>query len=48
MSRLYLWYPIGPYADLDLRRIIIEREQVPEILSSGLISFDDAKALFRM
>ncbi|EIM80246.1 uncharacterized protein STEHIDRAFT_150792 [Stereum hirsutum FP-91666 SS1] len=43
-----LYFRPGPYADLDLRRIIIEREQVPEILSSGLISFEDAKALFRM
>lgn len=43
-----LYFRPGPYADLDLRRIIVEREQVPEILSSGLISFEDAKALFRM
>lgn len=43
-----LYFRPGPYANLDLRRIIVEREQVPEILSSGLISFEDAKALFRM
>jgi hypothetical protein len=36
----------GPYADLDIRRIIIERELVPEILLSGLITCEEARSLF--
>ncbi|THH20961.1 hypothetical protein EW146_g528 [Bondarzewia mesenterica] len=36
----------GPAADLNLRRIIIEREALPEILLSGLVSAEEAKALF--
>jgi hypothetical protein len=38
----------GPYTDLHLRRIVIEREMVPEILISGLISPQEARELFEL
>ena len=38
----------GPYTDLNLRRIVIEREMVPEILISGLISPQEARELFEL
>ncbi|KAI0311245.1 hypothetical protein OF83DRAFT_1177779 [Amylostereum chailletii] len=38
----------GPYSDLNLRRIIVERELVPEILLSGLVSTQEAKILFEI
>jgi hypothetical protein len=38
----------GPYTDLNLRRIVIEREMVPEILLSGLISPVEARELFEL
>jgi hypothetical protein len=37
---------LGPYTDLNLRRIVIEREAVPDILLSGLISPLEARELF--
>ncbi|ETW80085.1 hypothetical protein HETIRDRAFT_445608 [Heterobasidion irregulare TC 32-1] len=40
------YFSPGPSADLNLRQIVIEREMLPEILISGLISPDEAKALF--
>ncbi|TFY56655.1 hypothetical protein EVG20_g8846 [Dentipellis fragilis] len=36
----------SPLADLDLRGIVVERELIPEILASGLISADEGRALF--
>ncbi|KAA1475932.1 hypothetical protein DENSPDRAFT_874330 [Dentipellis sp. KUC8613] len=36
----------SPLADLDLRGILVERELIPEILASGLISADEGRALF--
>ena len=42
----YLRMNSGPYTDLNLRRIVIEREAVPEILISGLISPQEARELF--
>lgn len=36
----------GPYGDLNLRRIVVEREAVPEILLSGLITPQEARDLF--
>ncbi|KAI0032134.1 hypothetical protein K488DRAFT_86167 [Vararia minispora EC-137] len=40
------YFEPSPYADLDIRRIIIERELVPEILLCGLISCEEARTLF--
>jgi hypothetical protein len=37
---------LGPYTDLNLRRIVIEREAVPDILLSGLITPQEARELF--
>jgi hypothetical protein len=42
------WDKSGPYTDLNLRRIVVEREAVPEILISGLISPQEARDLFDM
>ena len=39
---------LGPYSDLNLRRIVVEREAVPEILISGLITPQEARDLFDM
>ena len=36
----------GPSANLDLRRLIIERQAAPDILLSGLITYDDVGKLF--
>ncbi|KAI9455377.1 hypothetical protein F5148DRAFT_1226132 [Russula earlei] len=38
----------SPYTDLDLRRIVVEREAVPDILISGLISPQEARDLFEI
>ena len=40
------YYRPGPAANPDLRRIIIERQMAPEILTSGLISSDEVEKLF--
>ena len=37
---------LGPSANLDLRRLIIERQAAPEILLSGLVSYEDVPILF--
>ncbi len=38
----------GPQANLQLRRLIVERQSPPDILLSGLITPDDVTALFEM
>ncbi|KAI9435735.1 fungal-specific transcription factor domain-containing protein [Lactarius indigo] len=40
------YFQPSPYTDLNLRRIVIEREMVPEILISGLITPQEARELF--
>ncbi|KAH9068022.1 hypothetical protein EDB83DRAFT_2314835 [Lactarius deliciosus] len=40
------YFQPSPYTDLNLRRIVIEREMVPKILISGLISPQEARELF--
>lgn len=40
------YFQPSPYTDLNLRRIVIEREAVPEILISGLITPQEARDLF--
>jgi hypothetical protein len=40
------YFQPSPYTDLNLRRIVVEREAVPEILISGLISPQEARDLF--
>ncbi|KAI0041669.1 hypothetical protein FA95DRAFT_1565152 [Auriscalpium vulgare] len=40
------YFQPSPYADLNLRRIIVEREMLPDILVSGLISPDEGRVLF--
>ncbi|KAI0073211.1 hypothetical protein K474DRAFT_1603752 [Panus rudis PR-1116 ss-1] len=40
--------PAGPSANLDLRRLIIERQAAPEILLSGLVTYDDVPILFQL
>ena len=37
---------LGPSANLDLRRLIIERQAAPDILLSGLVTYDDVGKLF--
>ena len=39
---------LGPSANLELRRLIVERQAGPDILLSGLITYDDASKLFDM
>lgn len=36
----------GPSANLDLRRLIIERQAAPDILLSGLVTYEDVGILF--
>lgn len=38
----------GPFANLDLRRLIVERQAAPDIILSGLITNDDVGPLFDM
>lgn len=38
----------GPQADLQMRRLIVERQAAPDILLSGLVTPEDATALFGM
>ncbi|KAI0830360.1 hypothetical protein BC628DRAFT_1408462 [Trametes gibbosa] len=38
----------GPFSNLELRRLIVERQAAPDILLSGLVSADDAAALFQI
>ncbi|KAH9969384.1 hypothetical protein BGW80DRAFT_1461677 [Lactifluus volemus] len=40
------YFQPSPYTDLNLRRIVIEREAVPDILLSGLITPQEARELF--
>ncbi|KAH9957520.1 hypothetical protein BC827DRAFT_1270211 [Russula dissimulans] len=40
------YFQPSPYTDLHLRRIVVEREAVPDILISGLISPQEARDLF--
>lgn len=47
IANTYYFQP-SPYTDLNLRRIVIEREMVPEILLSGLISPVEARELFEL
>ncbi|KAH9914089.1 uncharacterized protein BXZ73DRAFT_92869 [Epithele typhae] len=42
------YYLPGPHANLQLRRLIIERQAAPDILLSGLVTPEDATALFEM
>ena len=39
---------LGPSSNLDLRRLIVERQAAPDILLSGLINNDDVGKLFDM
>lgn len=43
-----LYFQPGPSANLDLRRLIIERQAAPDILLSGLVTYDDAIILFQL
>ncbi|EIW56374.1 uncharacterized protein TRAVEDRAFT_49201 [Trametes versicolor FP-101664 SS1] len=38
----------GPATNLELRRLIVERQAAPDILLSGLVTPDDAAALFQI
>ncbi|KAI0369514.1 hypothetical protein BV20DRAFT_1078089, partial [Pilatotrama ljubarskyi] len=38
----------GPFTNLELRRLIVERQAAPDILLSGLVTPDDAAALFQI
>lgn len=38
----------GPHANLQLRRLIVERQAAPDILLSGLVTPEDVTALFEM
>ena len=38
----------GPQANLQLRRLIVERQAAPDILLSGLVTPEDVTALFEM
>ena len=38
----------GPQTNLQLRRLIVERQAAPEILLSGLVTPEDVGALFEM
>ena len=38
----------GPQANLQLRRLIVERQSPPDILLSGLVTPDDVTVLFEM
>ena len=40
--------PAGPQANLQLRRLIVERQSPPDILLSGLVTPDDVTVLFEM
>ncbi|KAI0791090.1 hypothetical protein C8Q75DRAFT_816566 [Abortiporus biennis] len=40
------YFQPGPSANLDLRRLIIERQAAPDILLSGLVTYDDVGKLF--
>lgn len=43
-----LIFDTGPLANLELRRLIVERQVAPDILLSGLVTPNDAVALFQM
>ena len=38
----------GPHANLQLRRLIVERQAAPDILLSGLVTPEDVTILFEM
>ena len=38
----------GPQTNLQLRRLIVERQAAPEILLSGLVTPEDVAVLFEM
>lgn len=40
--------PLGPQSNLQLRRLIVERQAAPDILLSGLVTPEDVTALFEM
>ena len=42
------FFPPGPSSNLDLRRLIIERQAAPDILLSGLVTNEDVPKLFDM
>ncbi|KZV75805.1 hypothetical protein PENSPDRAFT_731486 [Peniophora sp. CONT] len=42
------YFTPNPFADLSVRRVVIERELVPDILLSGLVSTSDARELFSL
>jgi len=44
----YANYSIGPFANLELRKIINEHEAPPEILTTGLVKPADVEKLFRI
>ncbi|RDX49727.1 hypothetical protein OH76DRAFT_1482841 [Lentinus brumalis] len=43
-----MYFLPGPQANLQLRRLIVERQSPPDILLSGLITSDDVTALFEI
>lgn len=45
---MYAHTTTGPATNLELRRLIVERQAAPDILLSGLVTPDDAAALFQM
>ena len=42
------YFEAGPSADPELRRIIIERQMPPEILTHGIIKPAEVEVLFKM
>ena len=46
MVKAHGLYAVGPAANLELRRLIIERQAAPEILLSGLVTYEDIPVLF--
>lgn len=42
------YFKPGPMAHPELRRIIVERQMVPEILTLGVVTDDEVEHLFRM
>ncbi|OCH87693.1 hypothetical protein OBBRIDRAFT_814001 [Obba rivulosa] len=44
----FTYFLPGPAANLDLRRLIVERQSAPEILLSGLVTTEDVQNLFQI
>ncbi|EKM52424.1 uncharacterized protein PHACADRAFT_30944 [Phanerochaete carnosa HHB-10118-sp] len=42
------YFEPGPFANLDLRRLIVERQAAPDIILSGLVNNDDVSNLFEI